>query len=497
MNPVWRIAWRNIFRHKGKTAVIGSILFLGAFILTLGSSIIAGLNRGLESNLVHCFTGDVVIISNQQKTDAVLASMSAQNIEPIPRYLALKPLLQKIPYIQAFLPIGVGYVVILNDTGQPVDQYILGVNFEAYRQFFPHTMTFPEGHYPAPNSKSLLLSHYFRQNIYDYTGDWLTPNPTLPPNQKTAKLKHDIVLMGLSAKNTTLDIRLPVTGIFAFPALNTLLGLYSIVDIDSFRECLGYFTTQDQHPTLTTEQKTLLTQDNPEALFDTETTSLTQHTQLSATFQDLHHTTTPIKLQTRNWEEGVFNAILIRLSPKLSTTQGVNQLNQFFKIQHLPLKAVPWSKAIGILGQIALIMKAALYLFVGFIFFVAVMIMTNTLSLAALERITEIGMMRAIGARRGLIVLMFILETGMLSLTFGSLGLLSGWITVLAIHTQRLTTHNEMLQILYGGDVFSPILGASDILQCILLLSIVTVLAVIYPLTIANKITPLDAISTE
>ena len=36
------IAWRNILRHKGKSLVIGVILFLGSLLMTVGNGIISG-----------------------------------------------------------------------------------------------------------------------------------------------------------------------------------------------------------------------------------------------------------------------------------------------------------------------------------------------------------------------------------------------------------------------------------------------------------------------
>ena len=44
-----KIAWRNIWLHKNKSIVIGIILFLGAFLMTLGNGIVSGMEKGLEN----------------------------------------------------------------------------------------------------------------------------------------------------------------------------------------------------------------------------------------------------------------------------------------------------------------------------------------------------------------------------------------------------------------------------------------------------------------
>ena len=72
MRLIIKIAWRNILRHKGKSIVIGIILFLGSLIMTFGNGVISGMERGLEKNIVQGFTGDIVIISDRQESDNVL-----------------------------------------------------------------------------------------------------------------------------------------------------------------------------------------------------------------------------------------------------------------------------------------------------------------------------------------------------------------------------------------------------------------------------------------
>jgi len=66
-----------------------------------------------------------------------------------------------------------------------------------------------------------------------------------------------------------------------------------------------------------------------------------------------------------------------------------------------------------------------------------------------------------------------------------------------AAHLFKITSDNDMVQILYGGDVFHPLLGAPDIVLTLVQLSAVTVFAAVYPMSVARGITPLDAISKD
>ncbi len=106
-------------------------------------------------------------------------------------------------------------------------------------------------------------------------------------------------------------------------------------------------------------------------------------------------------------------------------------------------------------------------------------------------------MMRAVGATRGFISGMFIGETTVLSGIFGGSGIIAGIIVVKISPLFKITTTNDMIQLLYGGDTFSPFLSTGDILMTLLQLAIVTAVTVIYPARVAAAIVPLDAISRD
>ena len=135
---------------------------------------------------------------------------------------------------------------------------------------------------------------------------------------------------------------------------------------------------------------------------------------------------------------------------------------------------------------------------VMFIFFVAIIIIMNTLSMAAIERVAEIGMMRAIGARKRFISQLFFAETLSLSLIFSGLGIAIGVLMVYGLAALNLSVaDNEMLPLLFGSDTFHPMVDSIGILVGIAQVIVVTVLAMLYPISIARKITPLEAISRD
>ena len=75
MKLIVKIALRNIMRHKGKSVVIGLILFIGALLMTVGNGIVSGMNTGLQKNIVEGFCGDAVLVSDKQESDNLLLDL--------------------------------------------------------------------------------------------------------------------------------------------------------------------------------------------------------------------------------------------------------------------------------------------------------------------------------------------------------------------------------------------------------------------------------------
>ena len=90
--------------------------------------------------------------------------------------------------------------------------------------------------------------------------------------EKNIPLQEEVILMGMNDSNTTTDVRFPIRGIMDYKSLNTIFGHFSICDIQSYRECLGYFGPEDQTQELSGEQKMLLQMENTslDSLFDEE-----------------------------------------------------------------------------------------------------------------------------------------------------------------------------------------------------------------------------------
>jgi putative ABC transport system permease protein len=508
MNLIIKIAWRNIFRHKGKSLIIGAILFVGALIMTVGNGVISGMDKGMRENIINCFTGDAVIVSEKQLTDNVFLDMMGKAVEPIYNVIDIKKTLMKQEYVKNFLPIGKNMAMVLNEDGGTMgNAYLLGVDFEKYRAMFPGNIKPIEGRLPTPGEKGALVPTGARKQAYDFMNIWFIPEketlhvdnltPEAKKNKNSLSIKNNLVLMGFNGDNTTSDIRMGIKGVVKYKALNQIWGHFVLVDIEAYRQCLGYFSASEKAIELAPEQKSLLSMDNANLDDMFSDNSLVVKKDKAMKLPQKIVRASVVEKPTVDVDAGAYNMVLVSFKPGVKLDEGVKTLNADLKDAKLNARVVPWKKAIGQLGSMAMLIKSALFVFVMFLFFVAIIIIVNTLSMAALERTSEIGMMRAVGARKSFISKMFFSETAILSFFFGGLGVIVGILAVKVLTLCHFTSDNDMIQLLYGGDTFQPFLSAFDICSAVIQLALVTLIAMVYPIKVARSITPLDAISRE
>jgi ABC-type antimicrobial peptide transport system permease subunit len=130
----------------------------------------------------------------------------------------------------------------------------------------------------------------------------------------------------------------------------------------------------------------------------------------------------------------------------------------------------------------------------GLALFVASIGIVNTMIMSIYERTREIGTLKAIGASRGDIRRLFMLEAGMIGLLGGLVGLISGWALGLLLN-RVILWYIEREQLPVRGEFFvvTPPLALAAVGFAIL----VGILAGLYPANRAAKLDPLTALRHE
>ncbi len=506
---IWKIAWRNVLRHKGKTIVVGVILAFGMLIMTLGNAITQGTQKGLDENIINRFSGEAMAVSDLFKgRDVFMAPHSAKLIR---NYAEVKSVLKNLDFVEEFFPMARGQVTILNEAGITANAFFYGVRFEEYQQFSKNNVVALEGELLTNRTRGVLISDETRKKIFDRQKYWLVPDgaelniANLTPEARKLHdagrltVQHELVIVGQSDDSLETDIRAPVRGIFQFRELNKFWAPYiNFMDVQSYRQAFGHLAAGDRSSELSDTQKALLATENGDDIFaDTELT--TTVATVETITPDVERTAEASTIAADvNSDDGVFSMVLMKFAPNVTPEQGLLRVREALDAAKLGLRVMSWREALGELADIVAILQGMLFLFVMFIFFVAIIIIMNTLSMAALERASEIGMMRAIGAQKGFISRMFLMETAQIALVFGMAGILIGLACIGALSVANISVANSAyISIMAGGNTIHPSFSAIGIALGVAQLIIVTLLASLYPMRVASKITPLEAISRD
>lgn len=514
-----KLAFRNLLKHKSKSLVVGAILALGSLIMMVGNATLTGMDSHVSRSIADHFLGDVVVMASNQ--DAKTAVFQAMGVSPeiLPQYSDIRHLLENSPLsdkVKGYLPFTIAFLIILtensNPLGYPAGIFCIGADLKRYYDYFDN-LDMVEGNPLTEGERGVLINHYMRDFYYQFNGDLYYPlnfpylTNHLPEVLQTAdrrEINDHLIVMGISSKNSTIDLRVPVKGVVHFKTMRTFWREICLLDIDSFREAMNYNTTENTVVLDAEEEQSLLGDLSADELFTedlfAETTGFSEFE--TAGFSPSIFKSDPAK-GTKQASE-VYQLIAVNLhkdqnpfTAKKQVQDFVTEINSIFAQRNIPAKAVDWKVASGMVGNFVDIIRMVLFLVVMVIFFVAIIIIMNTLAMSVLERAKELGMMRAIGARRSIIGKMLFAETFTLSAVFGGMGIAMGVVIVVVLASLNLTSSNEFAQLIFGGNTYRPKIDALTLVLGGGQLFAVTLLSVLYPMFTAKKISPIDAVSRD
>jgi ABC-type lipoprotein release transport system permease subunit len=137
-----------------------------------------------------------------------------------------------------------------------------------------------------------------------------------------------------------------------------------------------------------------------------------------------------------------------------------------------------------------------LYIFIGIILFALAFGLVNTMLMAVLERIRELGMLMAIGMTKWSVFRMILLETVFLSVVGGLAGLLLGWIsvTITGMSGINLSFVQKGLEEFGMGSTIYPMMDIEKYPVIGIMVIIFAIISAIYPAIKALKLKPVEAI---
>jgi ABC-type antimicrobial peptide transport system permease subunit len=118
--------------------------------------------------------------------------------------------------------------------------------------------------------------------------------------------------------------------------------------------------------------------------------------------------------------------------------------------------------------------------------------------MATLQRVKEIGTMRAIGAQRRFVLMLLLAETIATGVVFGLLGAAVGAGVVRLLRaTGGIPATNDQLYFFFSGPSLLPTVGTVGLVASFAIVLVVSVASGFYPALIAMRVTPVEAMAAD
>lgn len=188
-------------------------------------------------------------------------------------------------------------------------------------------------------------------------------------------------------------------------------------------------------------------------------------------------------------EEGVINYSQAKV--KVTDSTKLEDVRQ--KFESLGFSTTSAADTVQQIDQIFSIFRVILASFGSIALVVSALGMFNTLTVSLLERTREVGLMKALGAKRSAVFALFLSESLLISIIGGVIGILLGWgageLTNFLLNRLAAVTGNEAVDIFQ-----TPLLFIGGILIFSFMVGFLTGL---YPSKRASSLNPLDALRYE
>ena len=308
-------------------------------------------------------------------------------------------------------------------------------------------------------------------------------------------------------------INVKVYGFLQFKGIEKsgISGMWSVMDMLSFRDLYGYLTREKaeeiERLKATMGARELERDAAEEALFGAgnalvgeskagriDERALVGPERPGAPAADL-----AARVYTQDEIDGgvALNAALILEDPgKLRAT--ARDVRAAIEREKLGLKVVDWQEAAGLVGQFVTLLRVVLFTAVLIFFAIALVIINNAMVMATLQRVKEIGTMRALGTQRRFVVAMLLVEIAAVGILFGLAGAVLGAGVVGLIRAAGgIPAATNFLYFVFSGPALFPRLGAMPVGVSLAIVLLVAILSALYPAMIAMRVTPVEAMSSE
>ncbi len=466
------LAWKNVISKKSSFVIIAFIAF-AIMLLVATNSVFDSTENGVEETFRNSFTGDVVIRPKNKNSlslfgdETPVTGKLSKNPTLFP-FSDLTKCLEEEPSIKNILPQLSGRTVLYTDDDTYI-VYVFGIVGSQYLESMP-SIVMEDGGVWEVGSKGALISRDYANKLGLSVGDQI----------------EFAVEAGLSSRVRSV----PVTGIYHYLVANSVMDKIILVNPETVRSLFDISDLSDTDSVkLSEEKENFLDDSDMDDLFG-EASDVSE-----AVIEDVVEASDEeVEALQRSYAESTaWNFIVCRLNDGVGVNDAIKNLNRLFKEKSWPVEAVGWRNSAGSTAFYLFILRLILNFGIIVILLAGFIVINNTLVINVMDRIREIGTMRAIGANKRYISLECMAETFLMSSVAGVFGVILGIVLSLAVNSADVTIGNSFLVQLFGGEKLVTQVNLSNLVLSFLLSVVIGLVAWMYPVTTALKIRPVQA----
>jgi len=490
---IWAIAVRNLWQHKTKTLIIGMLITIGITLMFAGNALIDSMIRNSSSIFTDYYTGDILVTSTETMGAGVFGSESSDvgGFPVIPLIRDYGKVAEKVSALKGVKGVTrqlSGYALFnlsnhgADNEGSMDYGLFFGIEPDSYFKVMDG-IQLVSGRLLKGDEKGIILGYQTWKKFKD--------------NKKLELKVGDILQLNSYGTAGMKILELPIVGIYKFPKGNTRFFPMSFIDARSLRYMLGSSGGVAEKVAVSKDATALLDSSSDiDGMFSDDSPVAVKSSGTGASnVYDILGDSKPAAAPAA--AEDSWHFIVIKTEKGVNVKSVIKQLNNSLDDADLLARAQGW--------WVSAMPDSATYTGVQLLFnvaifilgFVAIIIIMNTLVVSVMERTSEIGTMRALGAQKGFIRKMFIAETGFITLVFGAIGIALGALIIFTLNRVGISTDNDALRFLGGGGILRPTVTSSPITMSLVFMGIVAGFSWMYPVSIALKVSPLKAITTD
>jgi ABC-type lipoprotein release transport system permease subunit len=471
------LALKNIVSKKSSFVIIFFISF-AVMLFVVTNSVFDSTEKGIQQTFVSGFTGDIVIRPLYKAPlslfgDETPVTGKHTELPALIPYDDIYSYLESLNKFSHLIPQVTSLAAVDLPSGKsPV--FLFGVDASSYLNAMS-SIKILEGKAFEKGQKGVMLSKKVSEKF----------------NLKTGDNSQFIVQEGFSSKIRSA----PVTALYEYKIDNPVMDRIVLSNPELVRELTGMNEYSSQGDIVLSERvEELLGDFDMDSLFEEaedfekiresedEDTVTVRENKDQALFEDEQ------SIHSSSW-----NFLILKASNPAKTSSLIKKLNRDFRERQWPVQAVNWRSSAGNTAFYLYILRLILNAGIIIVLAAGFIVVNNTLVINVLDRIREIGTMRAIGAEKLYIIKECASETMIMSFTAGIAGCIFGAAFSSFLSALNITFTNSFLIQLFGGETLKTSLTFSNLLTSFCLSLFLGMIAWIYPVINALKVNPVEA----